>query len=148
MLERLHDSEALPLLEGLIHTAYALAALSFLTWLASYIRRQTQLRCEARERAAESELTELILQQTESKQPDGTPFRDLPRWRQRVLLRVLTSLLEQIQGGGRDRLIALTRAMGVRQFLENALRNGRVRDRINAAIILGEFADEMAASAL
>jgi HEAT repeat protein len=144
----LHDSEALPVLEGLIRTAYALAALSLLSWLVTYFRRQSQLRAEARERAAEAELTELILLQTEQKQPDGTPFRNLPRWRQRVLLRVLTSLLEQIQGAGRDRLIALTRAMGVREFLEHALRNGHVRDRINAAIILGEFADEMAASAL
>src|SRR5688572_19157321 len=123
MLARLHDSEALPLLDALIKTAYAFAALSVLCWLISYFRRQAQIRNAARDTAAEAELTELILEQTARKDPDGTPCRDLPRWRQRVLLRVLTSLLEQIQGAGRDRLIALTRAMGVRKVLEEALRN-------------------------
>ena len=144
----LHDSDAAPLLDGLIKTAYAFGALSIFCWFASYFRRRAQMRCEARELAAEAELMELILEQTAREQPDATPFRDLPRWRQRVLLRVLTSLLEQIQGSGRERLIALTRAMGARSFLQEALRNGQVQDRINAAIILGAFGDEMAASAL
>jgi HEAT repeat protein len=140
--------ESVPVLQGLIHTAYALAGLSLLSWFIMYFRRQAHIRTQARERAAELELTELILAQTEQEHPDGAPFRSLPRWRQRVLLRVLTGLLEQIQGAGRTRLISLTRAMGFRGFLEHALRRGRIGDRINAALVLGEFADEMAASSL
>lgn len=144
----LHDSEALPFLNGLITTAYALAALSVLVWLGSFFRRQYQLRREARESSAETELTELILDQTAQPKPDVAPLSQLSRLQQGVLLRVLTSLLEQLQGAGRDRLIAVTEAMGIRQTLNEVLRNGRVRDRINVAVVLGNFRDKSAASAL
>lgn len=144
----LHDSEALPFLDGLINTAYALAALSVLVWLGSFFRRQYQLRREARETSAETELTELILDQTAQKKPELAPLSQLSRLQQGALLRVLTSLLEQLQGAGRDRLIAVIGAMGVRQTLNEVLRNGRVRDRINASVVLGNFRDEPAASAL
>lgn len=136
------------MLDGLLATAWVLAALSALSWLGCYLRRRSQLRREARERAAEAELTELLVEQAASPQPDDTPFQNLPRWRQRVFLRVLTSLLEQIQGGGRDRLIALARAAGVREILHEALRHGRIPDRINAARVLGNFGDAPAATAL
>ena len=143
-----HDSDAFPFLDGLTTTAYALAALSVLVWLGSFFRRQYQLRREAREASAEAELTELILDQTVQKKPDGAPLARLSRLQQGVLLRVLTSLLEQLQGAGRDRLIAVTGGMGVRQTLNEAMCRGRIRDRINAAVIIGNFRDEPAASAL
>jgi hypothetical protein len=143
-----HDSEALPFLDGLTTTAYALAALSVLVWLGSFLRRQYQLRREARETRAEAELTELILDQTAQKKPDAAPLARLSRLQQGVLLRVLTSLLEQLQGAGRERLIAVAGGMGVRQTLNEVLRCGRIRDRINAAVILGNFRDEAAASSL
>lgn len=138
------------LLSVLVYTCWVFALAAFLVWCGVFVVRVRRLRRARQEAVAEEELTGRVLDQVSgyaSKGPDAG-FGHLPRWKQRVLLRVLCRLIEQIRGRDQAQLINLLRAAGFRDRALAELVGGSGLQRQEACTVLGFFDDEASIAGL
>lgn len=135
-----------PLLHLLIDVCLAFALGSIAVWLAVFLVRSRRLRQVAATQAAEEELTRLVLDQLAGYAPISR-LPELPRWKRRILLRVLRELIAQTKGRDQAILIDFLGRAGFRAEALADLRRGPA-DRQRACQVLALFDDEVSLAAL
>lgn len=138
------------LLSALVNACWVFALAALVVWTGVFAVRVRRLRRARQEAAAEEELTGQILDQVSgyaAKAPTSG-FDHLPRWKRRVLLRVLCRLIEQIRGRDQAQLIDLLRTAGFRERALAELVDGSGLERQEACTVLGFFDDEASTAGL
>jgi hypothetical protein len=129
------------LLSNIALTCVVLALASVLVWNGVFLVRVVRLRRARRDALAEEELTGYVLDQLAGYQtaPSSAP---LPRWKRRILARVLQSLIEQTKGRDQLQLIALLERSGFRDDALARVREGNASERQSACATLAHFDDD------
>lgn len=136
------------LLAALIQGCYALAAASVVVWLGCFQVRLRRLKRAARAAIAEEKLTGLVLDELAGYPVPADTYGRLPRWQQRILLRVLQNLVEQTKGRDQGKLIALMQRVGFLRTALESLTSPSPNERQTACTVLGYFDERAAISAL
>jgi HEAT repeat protein len=138
------------LLNHILGACYALAAASFVVWLAVFAVRSHRLRRREMEARAEEEVTGLVLDQLAGYPAGSAPatWRILPPWKREILLRVLQNLIEQTKGRDRAQLVRLLDEAGFRDHALASLSARKPEQRQLACELLGVFDDEQSVDGL
>jgi HEAT repeat protein len=136
------------LLDGLALACAGFAVGAILVWCVVFAVRAHRLKRARREARAEEALTGLVLDQLSGYSAAALHLPTLPRWKRRLLLRVLQRLIEQTKGRDQTQLIGVLHAAGFQTAALQNLRRGRAAERQQACSVLGYFDDESSIAAL